>query len=147
MVIPHRLAGGTRRGAHHGGKTGAGLIRRGIVGTVLVGLAVQLSGPAAQGTPSGSHLGTGPVAVACPVTRGDPPGAGIGRPPVATGTSEQLQVTVPPLVFVTVESGVLRVSTNTGRPPATTDGFYLIRHGRAGHAPARVIETVLRSCR
>ena len=132
---------------HHGGITSAALIRRGIVGTVLVGLAVQLGGPVAQGTPSGSRLGTGQVTVACPVTRWDPPGAGTSRPPAATGASEQLQVTVPPLVFVTVESGVLRVSTNTGRPPAPTDGFYLIRPGRAGRAPARVVETVLRSCR
>jgi hypothetical protein len=69
------------------------------------------------------------------------------RPQVATGASEQLEVTVPPLVFVTVKPGLLRVSTNTGRPPATTDGFYLIDHGRAGHASEHVIETVLRSCR
>jgi hypothetical protein len=84
--------------------------------------------------------------VACPVTRQDPLGAGTSRPRVVTGTSEELQVTVPPLVFVTVESGVLRVSTNTGGPPATTDGFYLIRRGRADPAPADVVETVLRSC-
>jgi hypothetical protein len=147
VIIVYRLASRIRLGGHHGGMRGAALIRRGIVGTVLVGLAVQLGGPAVQGTPSGSRLGTGQVTVACPVTRRDPPGAGTSRPPVARGTSEQLQVTVPPLVFVTVESGVLRVSTNTGRPPATTDGFYLIRRGRAGHAPARVVETVLRSCR
>jgi hypothetical protein len=141
-----RLANGIF-GVHQDGTRGAALIRRGMVGTVLVGLAVQLGGPAAQGTPSGSRLGTGQVTVTCPVTRRDPPGAGSSRPPVATGTSVQLQVTVPPLVFVTVESGLLRVSTNTGRPPTTTDGFYLIRRGRAGHAPARVVETVLRSCR
>jgi hypothetical protein len=54
---------------------------------------------------------------------------------------------VPPLVFVRVESGVLQVSTNTGRPPARTDGFELIRRGRARRAPARVVDTVLRSCR
>ncbi|MGP8180591.1 MAG: hypothetical protein ACLP1E_07430 [Acidimicrobiales bacterium] len=123
------------------------LVRRGLVGAVLVGLAVQFGGAAAQGTPSGSRLGTGRVTVACPVTRWDRPGAGTSRAPVATGTSEQLQVTVPPLVFVTAESGVLWVSTNTGRPPATTDGFYLIRRGRFGRAPTRVVETVLRSCR
>ncbi|MGA2529081.1 MAG: hypothetical protein ABSG36_07955 [Acidimicrobiales bacterium] len=86
-------------------------------------------------------------AVACPVTREDPPGASVSRSPVAAGTSDQLRVTVPPAVFVTVESGVLWVSTNTGHPPATTDGFYLIHRGHAGRAPARVIETVLRSCR
>jgi hypothetical protein len=51
------------------------------------------------------------------------------------------------MVFVTVESGLLRVSTNTERPPAATDEFYLIRPGRAGRAPANVVETVLRSCR
>jgi hypothetical protein len=86
-------------------------------------------------------------AVACPVTRWDPPGAGASRPPVATGTSEQLRVTVPHFVFVTAESGVLRVSTNTGRPPAATDVFYLISGGRSRHASARVVATVLRSCR
>ncbi len=132
---------------HQGGTTGAALIRRGIVGAVLVGLAVQLGGSAAQGTSSRSPLGTGQVAVACPVTEAGPPGAGTSGPPVATGPGEQLQVSVPPLVFVTVDPGALWVSTNTGRPPATTDGFYLVRHGRPGHAPASVVETVLRSCR
>ncbi|MGO8721415.1 MAG: hypothetical protein ACLQRM_01560 [Acidimicrobiales bacterium] len=85
--------------------------------------------------------------VACPVARVAPPGASARRPAVATGASGQLRVAVAPLVFVTVESGVLRVSTNTGHAPATTDGFYLIRSGWAGHASARVVETVLRSCR
>ena len=69
------------------------------------------------------------------------------RSSVATGAGEQLQVAVPDLVLVRVESGVLRVSTNTGLPPAATNGFYLIRRGRAGQAPARVVETVLRTCR
>ena len=147
MVTPYRSADRIRRGVHHGGMTRAALIRRGIAGILLVGLAVQIGGSAAQGSPSGARLGTGHVTVACPVTRWDPPRAGTSRPPVATGTSELLQVTVPPLVFVTVESGVLWVSTNTGRPPAATDGFYLIRRGRAGRAPARVVEMVLRSCR
>jgi hypothetical protein len=55
-------------------------------------------------------------------------------------------VSVPPLVFVTVESGVLQITTNTGRPPATTDEFYLIRGGRGSRAPASVVGTVLRSC-
>ncbi len=123
----------------------ATLIRRGIVGTVLVGLAVQLGGSAAQGTPRGSQAG--PVTVACPVTRLSPPSAGTSRPAVATGASEQLQVTVPPMVFVTIDSGVLRVSTNTGRPPAKADAFYLIRGGRAGRAPAGVVEEILGSCR
>ncbi len=131
----------------HGGMTGAALIRRGIVASVLVGLAVLFGGPAAQGTPSGSWLVTGPVTMVCPVTRWDPIGSGTNRAPVGAGSSEQLQATVPPLVLVTVESGVLLVSTNTGRPPATTDGFYVIRRGRAGRASARVVETVLRSCR
>lgn len=85
--------------------------------------------------------------MACPATKQDPPGAGTSRRPPATGTGEQLQVTVPPLVFVTAEPGALRVSTNTGRPPAVTDGFYLVRQGRVGRAPVGVVEAVLRSCR
>jgi hypothetical protein len=125
----------------------AALIRRGVVASVFVGLAVQLGGTPAQGAPRGSRLGADRATVACPVTRWDPTAAGTGGAPVATGTGGQLQVTVPPLVFVRVESGLLRVSTNTGRPPATTDGFYLIRRGRAGRAPASVIETVLHNCR
>jgi hypothetical protein len=51
------------------------------------------------------------------------------------------------MVFVTIDSGVLRVSTNTGRPPAKADAFYLIRAGRAGRAPAGVVEEILGSCR
>ena len=116
---------------------------------------------------SGSFLcaisaGASTLAVTCPVTRWDPPSAGTSRPPVGTGAgeqlhvtvgplvtdaSEQIQVTVRPLVFITVVSGGLQVSTTTGRPPATRDEFYLMSSGRADHAPAGVVEAVLRSCR
>jgi len=147
VSILYRLAERIRLGLHHSGMSGGALVRRTIVEAVLVALAVQLGIPAAQGTPSGSHLGAGHATVTCPITRRDPPAAGTSGPPAATGTGVQLQVTVPPLVFVTVDSDLLRVSTNTGRPPAKTDGFYVIRRGRAGHAPARMVETVLRSCR
>ena len=102
-----------------------------------------------------SGLGSGQPAVVCPITKRDPASADTSHPSVATrtnpsvaaGASEQLQVTVPDLVLIRVESGALRVSTNTGLPPAATDGFYLIRRGRAGRAPGRVVETVLYSCR
>jgi hypothetical protein len=86
--------------------------------------------------------GASTSAVACQVTRWD---ASASRAPIATAGN--LRVTVPALVFVTVDSGALDVSTNTGRPPTTSDRFYVIRSGRAGHAPAGVIDAVLRSCR
>lgn len=124
----------------------AALIRRSVGATILIALAVQIGGTAAQGTPSGSHLRKGPLTMVCPVTRWVPPGGGTGGPPLATGTGGQLQVRVPPLVLVTVDHRVLWVSTNTGRPPARTDEFYLIRHGRASLAPEPVIEKVLRVC-
>lgn len=85
--------------------------------------------------------------VTCPVTRWDLPARGTNSSQIATGTSGHLEVTVLPSVFITVESGVLRVSTNTGHRPVITDRFYLIRRGWAGHAPVRVVERVLRSCR
>jgi hypothetical protein len=50
------------------------------------------------------------------------------------------------VVLVTVDDRVLRVTTNTGRPPAKTDEFYLIRRGRARSAPLGVVEMVLRVC-
>ncbi len=111
-------------------------VRLGIAGAVLA---------------SGSFLfaisaGASTSAVVCKVTKWDPPRASASRPPIETGTGS-LRVTVPPLVFVTVESGILQVSANTGRPPRTTDGFYVIRGGRAGRAPPGVVEAVLRSCR
>jgi len=112
-------------------------IRLGIAGAVIASGGSLFAISAWASTP----------AVACPVTRWASPAAGASHPPVATGTSEQLLVAVPPLVFVRVESGFLQVSTNTGRPPARTDGFEMIRRGRARRAPARVVETVLRSCR
>ncbi|MGO8876669.1 MAG: hypothetical protein ACLQNG_13005 [Acidimicrobiales bacterium] len=112
----------------------------------MVGLAAQLGGPPAQGALSRPRLAAGQVRVICPVTERQLPGAATPPRPVATGTSEQLQVTVPPLVFVRAEPGILLVTTNTGRPPATTDVFYLIRRGRAGRAPAPMAETVLRWC-
>jgi hypothetical protein len=125
----------------------AALIRRGLVSTVLIGLAVQFGGAAAQGTPGGRRLNSRQAAVVCPVTKPDPLSTGIPNSPLATGASEQLQVTVPPLVLITLESGALRVSTNTGRAPAKTDEFYLIGRGRAGYAPAHVVKTVLLTCR
>ena len=140
VITESALAG--RIPERHGGRRATALIRWGIAGTVLIGLAVQLGGPAAQGTPNRSHRGAVRVTVTCPVTRRAP-----RRPSAATGSSDQLQVTVPPAVFVTVKSGVLRVSTNTGRLPATRDEFYLIRGDHTGHAPAIVVETVLRNCR
>ncbi|MGD1011241.1 MAG: hypothetical protein ABR925_01715 [Acidimicrobiales bacterium] len=108
---------------------------------------MQLGSPAAQGTPSASHLNTGQKAVMCAVTSRNVPDTSANVTPVAAEPGAQLQVTVPPVVFVTVKSGVLQVTTNTGLPPAATDEFYLIRGDQADRAPARVIETVLRSCR
>ncbi len=149
VIFRRRLTVRNRPGLHHSCKRRAALVRRSVIAAVRIWLAVQFGGPAAQGAPSGARLGSGLVTVACPVTKKDPPrtAPSTSSPLVVTETSEQLEVTVPPLVFVTVEPGVLRVSTNTGLPPATTDGFYLIRSGRAGHAPASVVETVLHSCR
>ena len=117
-----------------------------LVGTILVALGVQFGGQVAQGTPNGPRPGTHRISVVCPATKPAPLGASTSPSPVVTKAND-LQVTVPPLVFVTVESGVLRVSTNTGRPPATTDEFYLIRRNSAGHAPAGMVKAVLRSCR
>ena len=111
-------------------------VRLGVAGAVL----------ASGGFLFAISAGASTSAVVCKVTRWDPPGASASRAPVETGTGN-LRVTVPPLAFVTVESGVLQVSTNTGRPPTTTDGFYVIRGGQAGHAPPGEVEAVLRSCR
>jgi hypothetical protein len=90
--------------------------------------------------------GASTLTVACQATRWDSSVAAASDPPVATGTSD-LRVTVPPLVLVAVEPGVLQVSTNTGRPPASKDWFYLISSARVDRAPARVVEEVLHSCR
>ena len=111
-------------------------VRLGIAGAVL----------ASGGFLFAISAGASPSAVACQVRRWNPPAAGAGRAPVEMGKGN-LRVTVPPLVFVTVVSGILQVSTNTGRPPTTRDGFYVIRSGRAGRAPPGVVEEVLRSCR
>jgi hypothetical protein len=125
----------------------AALIRLGIAGAAIVGLASGLSGPAAQGIASRVHQDSGQLQVTCPVTRQEPLGSSTVRPPLATRTGEQLEVTVPSVVFISVEPGGLRVTTNTGRPPATSDTFYMIRPGRAGRAIPGVIEMVLGRCR
>ena len=108
--------------------------RLGIAGAVLASGGFLFAISAGASTP----------AVACQVTRWDAPDAGASRAPI--GTVGNVRVTVPALVFVTVESGALDVSTNTGHPPTTMDRFYVIKNGRAGHASAGVIEAVLRSC-
>ncbi len=112
-------------------------IRLGIAGAMIASSVVLF--PISDGASAS--------AVACPVTRPAPLDVGFSRPAIASEAGGQLRVTVTPLVFIRVESDVLQVSTNTGRPPATADGFYLIRPGRAGRAPASLVETVLRSCR
>jgi hypothetical protein len=75
--------------------------RLGVAGAVL----------ASGNLPFTISAGASTFAVACQVTRWGPPGAGASIPPVATGTSD-LRVTVPSLVLVAVESGVLRFSTS-----------------------------------
>jgi hypothetical protein len=141
VVEADRSAGRVSRG----GWRGSVLLRRAIVGTVLIGFAFQFGGPAAQGTPRRYLLRSGQAEVECPILRRDPPDTGASAPPL-TGAGWQMEVTIPPLVFITVGSRVLRVSTNTGRPPVASDGFYVIRRDRARRAPVRVVESVLRSC-
>ena len=98
-------------------------IRLGVAGTVLASGGLLLAVSAAASTP----------AVACQVSRWGPPGASnTSSAPTGIGN---LRVTVPALVFVTAGSGALLVSTNTGRPPEASDGFYLMSSGRAGRAP------------
>lgn len=128
----------------------APLIRRATTGALAVGLAtaaLQLGGSAAQGMPGGPRLGGSQTTVTCPLTSPNSSSARASRPPVATGSGVPLQVVVPPMVYITIVRETLLVSTNTDRPPARTDEFYLIRRGRAGPAPTRVVERVLRSCR
>ena len=108
----------------------AAWIRRVVVAAVLVGLAVQLGGPAALATPSRPSPDTGRIKVICPATRPDPPGTGSSHVPAVTAAGG-LQVTVPPVVFVRAESGVLWVTTEYRTRSTRSDEFYLIRGDRA----------------
>ena len=55
-------------------------------------------------------------------------------------------MTIPPTVFIRGDRRHLVVTTNTGAPPAVSDGFWVLTGRRATPADASVRAEVLAAC-
>jgi hypothetical protein len=62
------------------------------------------------------------------------------------GSSGNLEVAIPPVVFIREHGRQLDVTTNTGERPQSSDTFYVISPGKAQLAGATVRHEVLSAC-
>ncbi len=73
------------------------------------------------------------------------PGGSAGSNPAPT-VSGDISVAIPPTVFIRVEDGLMVVTTNTGAPPASQDGFWVLDGHTAAPASAAMRAEVLDGC-
>jgi hypothetical protein len=79
-----------------------------------------------QGTPP--HFGGEPGRPSAPAVRGD------------------ISVSIPPTVFIRVFGQYMMVTTNTGMPPESQDGFWVLDGNRATPASTSMRAQVLAGC-
>jgi hypothetical protein len=121
---------------------------------VMVIMATGLIGPGTWSSPVGAapapggHTkpGNGPcVVVISHWSTQEYPEGPIGNRP-APASRGDISVSIPPTVFIRVEGGLMVVTTNTGTPPASQDGFWVLEGHTAAPASASVRAEVLAGC-